>query len=156
MRKPPPPIDWPARFLAAFARTGNKTAAAKRARVSRDTVYALIGESEEFARAVDAAREEAYDRLEQEAHRRAFTGTLEPVFYQGEKCGAIRRYSDTLLMFLLKADRPERFAERRAVEHSGAVAVTHDIPSLDKLRAMAADELMRLHRETLGLPEADR
>ena len=36
----------------------------------------------------------------------------EEVFYQGEECGRILRYSDSLMMFLLKAHRPAKFRER--------------------------------------------
>ncbi|MHC5536960.1 hypothetical protein ACYOEI_01645 [Singulisphaera rosea] len=51
------------------------------------------------------------DTLESEARRRALDGVEKPVFYRGQKCGAIREYSDALLMFLMKAARPERFRE---------------------------------------------
>ena len=36
----------------------------------------------------------------------------EPVYYQGEVVGQVQRYSDTLLMFLLKGRRPEKFKDR--------------------------------------------
>jgi hypothetical protein len=54
-------------------------------------------------------KEEAIGGLEDEAVRRAYEGWLKPVFYQGRQCGAVRRYSDKLLMFLLKGWRPERY-----------------------------------------------
>jgi hypothetical protein len=50
--------------------------------------------------------------LEDEAKRRAHDGIDEPVFYQGEKCGVVRKYSDNLLIFMLKARRREKFSER--------------------------------------------
>ncbi len=53
------------------------------------------------------------------SHRRAFEGVEEPVFHQGKQCGTIRRYSDTLTIFLLKAHRPAKYRERR--EHIGEV-----------------------------------
>lgn len=59
------------------------------------------------------------DALEDEAIRRASQGTLKPVFYQGVQCGEVREYSDTLMMFMLKARRPERFKERSATELTG-------------------------------------
>jgi len=31
---------------------------------------------------------------------------LKPVYYQGEQCGEVREYSDTLLIFILKARDP--------------------------------------------------
>lgn len=57
----------------------------------------------EWVRAVDLATED----LEKEARRRAHDGVDEPVFYQGEVCGHIRKFSDSLLMFTIKARKPE-------------------------------------------------
>ena len=37
--------------------------------------------------------------------------------YQGSQVGTVRRYSDTLLIFLLKGRRPEKFKDR--VAHGG-------------------------------------
>ena len=33
----------------------------------------------------------------------------------------ITEYSDTLLMFLLKAEKPEKYRDRREIKHSGNV-----------------------------------
>lgn len=60
---------------------------------------------EKFARAWDAALEAATDVLEKEAVRRAVQGVDEPVYQGGKQVGSITRYSDTLLIFLLKANR---------------------------------------------------
>ena len=46
--------------------------------------------------------------LELEARRRAYEGVEKPVFHAGEECDFIRQYSDVLMMFLLKAHRPDR------------------------------------------------
>jgi hypothetical protein len=54
--------------------------------------------------------------LEDEAFRRAHDGVDEPVFFQGQKCGDIRKYSDTLLTFLLKGMRPEKYKDRVMTE----------------------------------------
>ena len=62
--------------------------------------------------------------MEAEARRRGVEGTLKPVFYKGEECGQVREYSDTLLIFLLKAHDP-KYRDRQQVEHSGSVVQTH-------------------------------
>ena len=50
--------------------------------------------------------------------RRAVEGVEEPVgWYKGEAGGVVRKYSDTLLIFLLKGRKPEMYRER--YEHSG-------------------------------------
>lgn len=61
---------------------------------------------------MDAAREEACDTLEAEAMRRAVQGFEQPVYHKGVKCGTVRKYSDALLMFLLKSARAFKFADR--------------------------------------------
>ena len=33
----------------------------------------------------------------------------------------VREYSDSLLMFILKAEKPEKYRDRREVKHSGDV-----------------------------------
>src|SRR3546814_13265486 len=37
-----------------------------------------------------------------------------PHFHQGRVAGTVRKYSDSLLMFLLRAHRPDRYRERPA------------------------------------------
>lgn len=51
------------------------------------------------------------EALEQEAARRAYHGTLKPVFYKGTRCGSVRTYSDVLMIFLLKARKPEVYRD---------------------------------------------
>jgi len=61
----------------------------------------------DFDQAIKMAKEEGYDLAEEEAYRRAVVGVDKPVFYRGEKCGDIREYSDTLLQFILRHNRPK-------------------------------------------------
>lgn len=106
-------------FLKVLARTCNVTHAAWSVGISRSRVYDIRKEDAEFAAAWDEAEETAVDSLEGEARRRALEGIDEPVVYQGtistDEKGqpvTVKRYSDTLLMFLLKAHRPEKYRER--------------------------------------------
>jgi hypothetical protein len=100
------------RFLQVLADTCNVTAACQQAKLSRSQVYGLRGRDAAFRQAMEEAIEAAADALEAEARRRAVDGVEQPVFFQGEQCGASRRYSDSLLMFLLRAHRPAKFRER--------------------------------------------
>ena len=86
--------DWTPRFIEVFAATGNVRLAASAAGVSRDAPYKKAQRDETFAAAWLQAREDAIDMLEAEARRRAMTS------------------SDTLLMFLLKSERPDKYRER--------------------------------------------
>jgi hypothetical protein len=117
--------EWVPRFLDALASSPNVSAAARLAGIDRKTAYNWREQSSEFAEAWDDAIETSTDYLEAEARRRAFEGCDEPVFYQGEECGAIRKYSDTLMIVLLKAHRPEKYRERSQVEHVGSVPVRY-------------------------------
>lgn len=114
--------------LAALALTGNVSEACRCAKVDRGTHYDWQKQDEAYAAAARDALEMAADSMELEARRRAVDGVLEPVYYGGKKVGKIRRYSDTLLIFLLKAARPEKFRER--FEHSGPGGTPLAAPSL--------------------------
>lgn len=80
--------------------------------VSKQAVYNWRDSDPTFAQQWDDAINIATEELEAECRRRAYEGILEPVFYQGKECGQIRRYSDTLLIFQLKALKPERYREQ--------------------------------------------
>jgi hypothetical protein len=67
----------------------------------------------EFKAAFEQAAEDATDLLEEEARRRAVEGVPEPHFYEGVACGYVQKYSDSLLMFLLKGKR-EAYREKRS------------------------------------------
>ncbi len=100
-------------FLAAFRETGNVRLTCKAAGVGRSSHYRWLEKDPEYREAFDVAKEDAADVLEGEAHRRAVDGWEEPVgWYKGVAGGTVRRYSDNLLMFLLKGARPERYRER--------------------------------------------
>ncbi|MFK7088674.1 hypothetical protein AAFM71_07640 [Chromobacterium violaceum] len=108
-----------AAFLDALSESANVSSAAKKIKVSRTHLYRLRDEDEEFAAAWNEAVQLGTAALEDEAVRRAKVGTLRPVFYKGEKCGEIREYSDTLLIFLLKARDPDKYADRVRKELTG-------------------------------------
>lgn len=108
-----------AEFLAVLRETGgNVSRACNAISLTRTRVYEWRTADPLFAAAWDEAVELGTDELEEEARRRAFSGVDEPVFYQGEECGAVRRYSDTLLIFLLKGRRPDKYRERVTIDVS--------------------------------------
>jgi hypothetical protein len=109
--------------LSALEATGNITAAARRAGVDRGTAYRHRQAKPKFHEEWDAALEAATDALVAEARRRALEGWDEPVFFNGQECGRIRRYDSTLLIFLLKAHRPEKYRDNAAVQHSGDMTI---------------------------------
>lgn len=97
------------RFLDALADTGSVRAASAASGRSRAAWLALRGRDPGFARAWDDALDAYVELLEAEADRRAVGGETEPVFYGGKQVGVRSRASDSLLMFRLKALKPQRY-----------------------------------------------
>lgn len=81
-------------FLATYAQVGNIRHACLAVGIARRTHYDWLETDPAYKAAFEQAGEDAADALEAEARRRAFEG------------------SDTLLIFLLKGLRPERYRER--------------------------------------------
>ena len=129
------------RFLRALAATGNVSAAARAAGIARATAYAARGGDADFAVAWAAALEDAVDALELEARRRAMVGVDTPHYYGGKVAGRVIKYSDSLLMFLLRAHRPERYREVVDGGRDGEAAAWPDA------RARLAARLERLTQE---------
>jgi hypothetical protein len=130
---------WVPVFLKHFAQCGIVSAAAKKARINRQSVYVYRERHPDFAELWRQAAAEAVEMAEAEMHRRAVVGVLKPVYQGGEKVGTIREYSDTLLIFMLKARRPAVYRDSSRVvlagdandpvkhEHSGTVRQQHSL-----------------------------
>jgi hypothetical protein len=120
------------KFIEVLADTGSVREAAKQAGMSQQSCYRLrrAPGAEAFARAWDAAIEEASRRLVDVAFERAVQGVADPVFDREGACIAVRRrYNDRLLMFLLRAHHPERYRYARGdVRHSEEPALPPAAP----------------------------
>jgi hypothetical protein len=109
------------RFIASFRVTGNITESCQAVGIgSRTTIYNWQEHDAEFAGAFREAEIQSTELLEAEARRRASTGVDEPIYHQGVPVGTITKYSDTLLIFLLKARAPEKYRERVQMQHADA------------------------------------
>jgi hypothetical protein len=91
--------DWRLRFLKVLAAGNTIEMAARSAGVDRVTAWRHRKADKEFSEQWDEALEAGADMLEEIAIERA------------------RQHSDMLLMFLLKARRPDRFIDRQRLEH---------------------------------------
>ncbi len=102
---------------------GNVSRACEVVGIDRSTPYtAQWQDDDEFQELLRMAEGMAADHLEAEAIRRAYEGVTEPVgFYRGSPSAYVQKYSDTLLIFLLKGARPDKYADRHRLEHSGRV-----------------------------------
>lgn len=116
-------------FLEAYAKCGIIGTACRLVGINRGTYYLWAEHDDEFVAAASRARADAADLLEEEALQRATVGrpTVKEVYERGEDGDPVlvRRevsegVSDTLLIFLLKGAKPEKFRERLDVQHSEA------------------------------------
>lgn len=122
---------WYKPFIAALRETGVIRDACEAAKIHRATAYQHKLDNPDFSKQWDEAIEDSADLLEREAVRRARIGVKEPVIHQGQMSGVwidsegervaegtpgarfvplcITKYSDTLLIFLLKGMRPKKW-----------------------------------------------
>jgi hypothetical protein len=129
------------KFLDALRKCANVTHAARLVGCSRQAVYDARDNDPQFAEAWDNAVEEAIDAMEAEAERRACRGYLKPVFQNGKRVGHVREYSDTLLIFMLKAQRPRRFRDYSHIDHNVNIKTFSDLVRLaSKEDAAPAEE----------------
>ena len=106
--------------------------AAHAAGIDRVTHYAWLKTTPRYVAKFEEAEELAIEILEKEARRRAVSGVKEPVgFWKGKASEYVHRYSDTLLIFLLKGSRPDKYRERQEIEHKGKVASTVTVVTVD-------------------------
>lgn len=113
-----------AAFLEAFAVTGVITYAARAAGVDRSTVYHWRDADDAFAKRFYDAIEDSTELLETTAFKRATQKEMP---------------SDTLLIFLLKARRPERYREIREVRQQVSGTISHTHTTLDGTAALLAE-----------------
>ena len=113
-------------IIAAFGVCGIVKRSLEVAGVTRAQFTRWLKTDPKFAAAMELAREDAVDGLELEAFRRAKEGTKRVVLYKGrpvmipkdlknpksqKEIYVENDYSDSLLMFLLKGHRPEKYRE---------------------------------------------
>jgi hypothetical protein len=141
-----------AAFLRAYSRSGNITIAAQAAKIDRSQHYTWMQHDAGYPAKFEAAQTEAVELLEYEARYRAEHGVEEPIVYQGkftflpkfdkttgeilrnekgnpiyeERPLCIRKKSDVLLMFTLKALKPDVYRENTKLEVSGSLDVLVD------------------------------
>lgn len=112
-------------FLESFSQHGNISAAARAAGIDRTTVYLWQEKDEEFVQQFRVAEIEATEHLEHAAYDRAVNGVKNEkgVYFRDELIATETeiKYSDTLLIFLLKARAPDKYRDNQHVTHSGSI-----------------------------------
>jgi len=123
-----------AKFLEYLMSGVTVSGAAAMVKMNRQYLYRLKERNKKFSEAWDEAYEIGTEALEDEAKRRAVKGVIEPKFHNGkmivdEKGNpvGVRKYSDTLLIFLLKGRNPKKFKDFVEVSGPGGKAPVFEV-----------------------------
>lgn len=113
-------------FLEAYYQCGYITEAAPAAGIERHIHYWWMDSDKEYAAKFQQLEKDVHarkmDEFEREIHRRSIEGVTEPVFgalgsdANGNSLGTgivgkIRKYSDTLLIFKAKGEKPDKYRD---------------------------------------------
>lgn len=131
-------------FIDALRESGgNVSRACDLVAIHRRTAYEWRESDEDFARLWDEAVEAGTDDLEQEARRRAldglrrkkFTKTGVPIIdpMTGEQYEELE-YSDTLLIFLMKGNRPDKYKDRSDVNLNANLSMVNLLQEAAKFK----------------------
>lgn len=119
-------------FLEQYVIEGTISHAARKLKMSTNLHYDWLNSDPTYPERFKAAYRECAEMLEREARRRAIEGVNEPIgWYRGEPGGFVTKYSDVLLIFLLKGAMPDKYKDR--IDHSGRVEIDNSPIPLDKL-----------------------
>lgn len=121
-------LFWEEKFLASLKMHGVVSAACLDAGIDRTTAYKAKDRDSEFAERWQDTLEQACDVLEFEAKKRALS------------------HSDSLMMFLLRAHRPEKYLDK--------VAANLKIKPPKPLEEMTEAELDRYEQDLQGHADA--
>ena len=91
--------------LDGYVETGTVTGACRKAHINRTTFYRWVKGDTKFAQQYEQAKEQVGDLLEEEALKRAYNG------------------DHTLIIFLLKGLKPEKYGDKQTFEHGGSVTI---------------------------------
>lgn len=140
-------------FILNLRNTGSITDAAHLTGIARSTVYNLLNSPDAgvFREAVEEALKGVEFLLEATALERAIHGQEEIVFHQGRRVGVRWRYDNRLLMSLLRARNPLKYAPLNEIEgwlrRRGLERPVDIEGALDRLAAAEAEWGRRLPGE---------
>jgi hypothetical protein len=147
-------LMWRPRFLAIVSLIRSVNIAARGARVSPATVLAHRRDDPDFDAQVLAAQDRAIELLHDVTFRDALEGTVEPIYWQGIRCGSVRKYDNRLRIEMLRAHMPRVFKtpgqHQTNVNIGGPGSVFGQSQNGNVvIDASARDELVALRQEAL-------
>src|SRR5882724_5868629 len=136
-------MGWRSRFLKGLASSWGCMFALRSAGVSYNTFRAHERNDPEFAAQVREAESEGAQLLHDVCWKRAMEGDLEPVFWQGQIAGYVRKFDTRLQIEFLRGYQPERFKRPGTQVNVGTKG------SVFVLTEEERHELMEINREWL-------
>jgi hypothetical protein len=136
-------MGWRSRFLKGLASSWGCMFALRSAGVSYNTFRAHERNDPEFAAQVREAEAQGAQLLHDVCWKRVMEGDLEPVFWQGQIAGYVRKFDTRLQIEFLRALKPELF-KRPGMQVN--VATKGDLFVLSKEQR---HELMEINRQWL-------
>ena len=100
------------RFIDAFIDYPSITKAAEATKVDRSLHYKWLEQDDWYKEEFEKIQSRIGDLLESEAYRRAVEGYEEITYEDGKEKKRYKKFSDSLLALLLKANKPDKYAER--------------------------------------------
>ena len=146
-------MRWRPRFLKALAMSCSLTLALRAAKVCYNTVRAHERNDPEFAAQLKEAEEEGAQLLHAVCFQAALQGELQPVYWQGQIVGHIKKYDSRLRIEMLRAHMPHLF--KTPGSHAPVIRSDNNNKGMI-MTPERQDELIRLRREALEamkLPE---
>lgn len=112
-------------FIESMRQYGIVTVAADYAGITRQSAHKWRRLDKAFAAQWKEAKSISFGLLEKAANERARVGWEEEVYGKGGYVGTRKRYSDTILMFLMKAGNKKRYGDSHTVQQniSGSLGV---------------------------------
>lgn len=111
-------------FCAALASTGMVRKACDAVGISMQTAFRWRKDIPQFADMWDEASNVGTTLAEDEAWRRAVDGVDKPVYYKGERIDTIKEHSDTLLVTILRARKPDVYRDNSRLELAGKLELS--------------------------------
>jgi len=111
-------------LIALQMAAGSIILACKVLHISQTTIKKYLKIDPAFKEEVERVKEEVEDRLEHALYERALNGVTKGVYHKGELIAEETVYPENVAMFLLKAMKPEKYADRSAIAHSLTAAST--------------------------------
>jgi hypothetical protein len=131
-----PAISHPKKraFLMAFVLCGRRGRAAAMAGVDVRNHWWWLAKDPAYQAAFAQAEQMAADIAEDETYRRGIEGVEEGIWYKGERVGTEMKYSDTVLLAILNAGKPQKYKYRSDTTHDLSPAMQVIFERLEELR----------------------